>query len=320
MRFKHTFHVFVDNFSVIYKQLLFRLIITVISGIICGLCISPLLRDLIKSEQFNRLLEGIGGFASNLLNGKIDELSTFSQRVKDAYADVMVLLQAKTASFILSGFIVLLIYLVAKWFEGLCNYATAAVINDRMALRAEQPFLGTLIRNLKEAVIYNSIYIPLSIAYDLIVGVAMFFLLFFLLNNVLYFLISIFLFVLAIVLAIMIKMTFTCDWLPALIRGKKGQLGALKYSFVQKGKKPLGVMSNFTVITIGVFAVNAAAIVLTFGVGLLITIPSSYVIIICFEMVNYYDREELKYFLDKNTIVNTSKEHVVTREEFFRGE
>ena len=37
-------------------------------------------------------------------------------------------------------------------------------------------------------------------------------------------------------------------------------------------------------------------------------------------MVNYYDREELKYFLDKNTIVNTSKEHVVTREEFFRGE
>ena len=139
MRFKHTFHVFVDNFSVIYKQLLFRLIITVISGIICGLCISPLLRDLIKSEQFNRLLEGVGGFVSNLLNGEIEELSTFSQRVKDAYADVMILLQAKTASFILSGFIVLLIYLVAKWFEGLCNYATAAVINDRMALRAEQP-------------------------------------------------------------------------------------------------------------------------------------------------------------------------------------
>lgn len=320
MRFKHTFHVFVDNFSVIYKQLLYRLVIMLISGIICWLCINPLVRDVIRSEQLNDLLESLHGFITNLLNGKLEELSALSQMVKDAYAEVIALINSKTSSIIVSGLVLLLIYIVTKWFEGLGNYATASVINDKMALRAEQPFLGTLIRNLKEAAIYNAIYVPLSIAYDLLISVAMFFLLFFLLNNVLYFFISIFLFVLALVVSIVIKMTFTCDWLPALIRGKKGQAGALKYTFVQTGKKTLGVMSNFTIITIGVFAVNAAALILTFGVGLLITIPSSYVIIICFEFVNYYDREEIKYFLDKNTIVNTSKEHVITREEFFKGE
>ena len=199
------------------------------------------------------------------------------------------------------------------------NYAAAAVINDKMALRAEQPFLGTLIRNLKEATIYNAIYVPLSILYDIVVGVAMFFLLFFLLNNVLYFFICVFLFVLAIVVSIVIKMTFTCDWLPALIRGKKGQLGSFKYTFCRKNKGTLTVASNFAVLVLIIFALNAAALILTFGVGLLLTIPSSYVLLISFEFVNYYDREELKYFLDKDTIVSSAKEHTPTREEFFRG-
>lgn len=320
MRFKHTFHVFVDNFSVIYKQLLYRLVIVAVSAIICWLCINPVIRELIKSDQFTKLWESLSGFVTNLLNGKLEELSSFSQRVKDAYSEVIALLHAKTASFVLSGLLLLLIYVISKWFEGLGNYATAAVINDKMALRAERPFLGTLIGNLKQGAIYNAIYVPLSIAYDILVGVAMFFLLFFLLNNVLYFFISIFLFVLVIVVSIVIKMTFTCDWLPALIRGKMSQGEALRYTFKRTNKKTLGVMSNFAVIIIGVFALNAAALILTFGVGLLLTIPSSYVIIICFEFVNYYDREEIKYFLDKDTIVTTSKEHVVTREEFFRGE
>ena len=46
----------------------------------------------------------------------------------------------------------------------------------------------------------------------------------------------------------------------------------------------------------------------------------SYIIFICFEFVNYYDREELKYFIDKNTIIKPERERAVTREEFFRGE
>ena len=49
------------------------------------------------------------------------------------------------------------------------------------------------------------------------------------------------------------------------------------------------------------------------------TIPSSYVILICFEFVNYYDREEIRYFVDKNTIIKPEKERALSREEFFRG-
>ena len=47
MKFKHTFHVFVDNFGIIYKQLLYRLIILLVSGLICSLAIYHFIKELI---------------------------------------------------------------------------------------------------------------------------------------------------------------------------------------------------------------------------------------------------------------------------------
>ena len=69
-----------------------------------------------------------------------------------------------------------------------------------------------------------------------------------------------------------------------------------------------------------IFALNVFSFIFTLGVGALITIPASYVILNCFQLVNYYDREELKYFIDKNTIIKPEKEEIITREEFFKGE
>ena len=320
MKFKHSFHVFVDNFSVVYKQLLYRLVVLVISGLICWAGVYPFIKTFIDSEQLNTIIEGTKGFVTNLLNGEINELATISQDVKTAYAGFMELFNTKLSQAILSGLLILLITLISKWFMGLGNYATASIINDKMALRAKQPFFSTLIRNLKNAAIYNAIYVPLSVLFDLVIVVAMFFLFFTLLTHVVYFFICLFLFVLAVVFAITFKMTVTTDWLPALIRGKMKQGAAIKYTFSRKNKKTFNVMSNFAVIVLIVFALNMAALLLTLGVGLLLTIPSSYVIIICFEFVNYYDREEIKYSIDKNTIISPAKERPLSREEFFRGD
>lgn len=320
MKFKHSFHIFVDNFSVIYKQLLYRLVVMLISGVICWLGVYPFIKTFIDSEQLNTIIESAKSFVTNLLSGQMTELQSLSEKVKTAYAELIELFNTKLSEAVLSGLLLLLIIVVSKWFTGLGNYATASVINDKMALRAKQPFLVTLIRNLKNASIYNAIYVPLSVLYDLIIAVAMFFLFFTLLNSILYFFICLFLFVIAMVFAYTFKMTITSDWLPALIRGKMKQGAAIKYAFSRKNKNTFNVMSNFFVIVLTVFAMNMAALTLTFGAGLLLTIPSSYALIICFELVNYYDREEIKYSVDKNTTISPAKERPLSREEFFRGD
>lgn len=320
MKFKHTFHVFVDNFSVTYKQLLYRLVVGIIAALLTSLIIYEFAIQFINSESFNTLWTGSHDFVKKLLYGEMGELAKISENVRKAYDELIKLVSTKMPELVLSLLLILLVNIVATWFGGLGNYAAAAVINDKMTLHADLPFLSTLVRNLKEAAIYNAIYAPLSVLYDVAVCVGMLFFTFLLVNSGLPIIFGIFLFALVIVASITIKMTFTTDWLPAIIRGKKKQGEAFKYAFSRKGKKTLNVMSNFTVLVLIIMGLNVAALILTLGVGLLITIPASYVVIVCFELVNYYDREEIKYFIDKNHIVKPEKETVLSREKFFTDE
>ncbi len=318
MRFKHTFHVFVDNFSVTYKQLLYRLVILVVAGAIGFACVLPFIRGFLP--ELTDLYDGVRNFIMSLLEGNVGELKNFSERVQEKFNEILALMQTKVTDIVLMVMFIVLLYIIEKWFAGLGNYSAAVLINDKMALRANSPFIGSLIKNLKEAAIYNLIYVPLSILYDLAVCVLMFVLLYYLLNGVSMLIISIFIFALVLIIAIAFKMTFTCDWLPALICGKKGQRGSIKYTFSRKGKDTFKVFSNFIVLILLILSLNVTAVLTTFGVGILLTVPASYVILLSFEMVNYYDREELKYFIDKNTIVRPAKERTFTREQFFKGE
>lgn len=318
MKFKHAFNILIDNFSVTYKQLLYRLVIFVAAAAIGLGALTPFIRDFIKSEALNLLLSNIKTFVLDLLSGNVTDLSQVSSNIIYAYDKVIQLFQTRITEIVITGLMLIVLLIIEKWFTGLGNYTTAVIINDKMSLRTNSHFFGTLISHFKEAAMFNLIYVPVSVLYDIILAAALFVTLFFMLHGI-PFLLSIFIFALIMVLATAVKMTFTSDWLPALIRGKMGQKQSIKYAFSRKHKRTFNVFSNFVVLIILILAVNFLSFFFTFGVGILLTMPASYVILISFEMVNYYDREELRYFIDKNTIINPDKENVLTREQFFKG-
>lgn len=319
MKFKHTFHVFVDNFSVTYKQLLYRLIVSLVAIGLYAAVIVPLVKGLTDSAQYTNLIEGVKLFLKNLVEGNSAEMGEATEQIKTAFNGISEFVTHNAGNIALGALGVILVQLIQKFFDGIGNYVTAAVINDKMALRAQSPFMVTLLHSLKPAALYSLIYVPVSLVYSLAVYVGTFYIIFFLLPSF-FFPLKIFLFITLMVVAVSLKMVFTTDWLPALIRGKMRQGQAFRYTFSRKNKRTLNVLSNYLVITLMIFALNVAAVLCTFGAGTLLTVPSSYVILVCFEFVNYYDREELKYFLDKNTVIKPERERALTREEFFRGE
>ena len=319
MKLKHAFHILVDNFTVTYKQLLYRLVILVIAMAIGWGVLTPFIRDFIQSEAFDNLINGVRTFVLDFLGGKVDSLASVSESISVAYEQFIALFQTRIWEVVLTGLLLFVLLIVEKWFTGLGNYTTAVIINDKMSLRTSSPFIGTLISHFKEAALFNLIYVPLSVLYDVIVAAVLIVTLFFMLKGIQFFFVSVFIFALIMVIAIAIKMTFTCDWLPALIRGKMGHKQSIIYTLSQKNKHTFNVFSNFVVIIIMAIALNVVAFFFTFGVGVLLSLPASYVIIISLEMVNYYEREELRYFLDNNTIIKPEKEFTLTREQFFKG-
>ena len=318
MKFKHTFNVFIDNFSVTFKQLLYRVIITVIAAVIYAFIIDPFKDTLTGSADYVSLTSGVKEFLNNLIYGRPD-IAQSTEQIKTAFDNLLNMISSNRANIAWGVVAIVAVHFVEKFFMGLGNYAAAAVINDKMALRANSSFTLTLIRNLKEASLYNLMYVPLSMIYDAAILLGLYFLVF----KGFFFIMVPFqltIFVTLAIFAISIKMMLTTDWLPALIRGKMGQGKAFVYTFNRRRKNNLNVLANFFVLVMIIFILNVAGAVFSLGAALLITVPSSYVILLCFEFVNYYDREELKYFIDKNTIIKPDKERPLTREEFFRGE
>lgn len=312
MKFKYSFHVFVDNFSAAYKQLLYKLIVWIVAAGLFYVILNPVMVKLTESGFWDRTKEF---FTTIFSGGKVGDAT---QTLTDASGRIFSSI-GSAADVATVACLLLLVYVIEQWFLALGNYATASLINDKMALRANSSLILTLVRHLKDAAVYAAIYVPLSLLYNAIAGTAIFFFVFYGMFFIPIY-IQIFLFALIFVFAIVVKMTFTSDWLPALIAGKKKHGEAFRYTFARRGKKTANVMSNFAVIVLIIFAINVGAVLLTFGAGLLLTIPGSYVLLISFEFVNYYDREEMKFFIDKNTIIKPEKEYTPSREEFFRGE
>ncbi|MGN0813924.1 MAG: hypothetical protein ACI4MH_01675 [Candidatus Coproplasma sp.] len=322
MKFKHTFHVFVDNFSSTYKLLLYRIIVGLISFCLMAAVVYPLLQRIMDTTQFQAMNDSVAHFIAGLTALDFSEIQAAWQEMAAAFGQLGELFINKLGEIIGGVAVIVIVYFVQRFFYGLGNYTIGAMINDKMALHARSPFIGTLIKNLGKASLYNLIYVPVSILYDALCVAALWALLF-MGFGFLPLLVQIFLFVTIIIILTAIKMTFTCDWLPSLVYGKSNNRQAIAYCFNYSksgGKNFVDTLSNFIVLVLCVLAFNVAGLLLTFGAGMLITIPASYIILISFEFVNYCDNNDLKYFTDKNTIVKPEKETVQTREQFFRGQ
>lgn len=318
MKFKHTLLVFIDNFSVIYKQLLYRFVIYIITWTASYFIMLNFVSTFIDSDAFNAIWDNIRQMGLDFSDGKFDALPALYKKISEAVNELNILINNSISRLIVSMIVIVAINAVGKWFTGLSNYTTCAIVNDKMALHANLPFFATMIINLKSAALFNLIYVPIAILYDCVICVLMIFLLSVLVSSsVLPLVFAVFFFALVLVIAVSIKMTITSDWLPALVRGQKSQKDALIYAFSRKGKQTLSVWSNYVVLILIIFAFNMIALVFTAGTGLLLTVPAGFVILIVFELVNYYDREQIKYFVDRDTIVRPAIEKTPTREDFF---
>ncbi len=321
MKFKHTCNVLLDNFPLIFKQLLFRLVIWIVFGVLYAFCIYPLVNTILNSTALTDIVEGVKTFATNFLSGNFDDIADISESIKIAFDDLMQVLNGEIGRIVLTCILLAVIHLISKWITGMCNYGCALCLSEKMALRSNSPFLATTIRSFPRSSIYNLIYVVLSFLYDIVVIVIMGALLYLLVVFAgLPIFLALFIFTAVFVFAIAVKMTFTTDWVPALTRGRMTQLEAMEYTFSRKGKNTMNVLANYVIIVLLIFSVNVLAFISTIGVGILITIPASYVLILAFEMVNYFDRERITYSIGPDSMVQYKPDHEPTKEEFFRGQ
>ena len=319
MRFKHTIQVLIDNFRVTYKLLLYILVVMAITTGICMAIIIPFLDKLSGVEAYEALIGSFDTMFKEMLNGNLMNLATHFSDIKENFTGLVQYLGEHPTELALSAAGLCISMLLSDFFIGLGTYAAGSVINDKMAMHANSPFLATLIKNLGKAALYSVIYVPISFVYTAVCLVVLYLLLFVAFNG-LFLLIQIFLFVLFMMLLVGVKMMFISDWLPALICGKKKMGQAMAYSFTLESGRAASTFSFYASSIVLILAVNTLGFIGTFGAALIITVPLSFLYLLCYQFANYCDNNELKYFTDKRTIVKPEHEKETSRAEFLRGE
>lgn len=301
---KHAFNISLSKFTLVYKRLLFTVITGLILAAISVGVLYPLLAPIITRINDAHIIKALGSALQSLFGGNIEIQSASFQALSESYLKIIDIFSSDSAVIWSALAIVFVMILIFKFFDNISIYTTSDITNNFMNSASNYGFTSNMIINIKN----SSKYSLLMTLFDL-VSYAVNFGIIWLVGFVLY-KISVFFMIpmalLAIIVLFSIKNLIFAYWLPCMIVDKKSVITALKdsikLSFTKKHLLTnLGAYCAFWLLAISFSLVFG---VVTFGLALLIIAAYSVIFSRAYNLVSYYNIDNLKYYIDKNTVIN----------------
>lgn len=306
MRFANSIRLLMENFKQVFKLLIYRICMAVIVLALCSAFVLPELKEIANEPATQTLVEN---FKKIFLSMVSHEHGSPHQHIEAVFGQngnlkqfFNFILTMKT-ELLLVCLGCVLVYLVKRFVDTLVYFAFGSMLNDKMTTYTDTPFFTAFIANLGKASVYAALYVPIVFVLDVATVSICFVLLRFL-----PLLAALFLSVTLVVVIQSCKLTFTSPWMPAMTTDEKKLGEAIRYTNARE-KRQVGKMLAMYVVTVYLIIIlNVIAAVVTFGSALLLTLPTSYFLLICQQYVNYYTMKGKKYFITYNSIA-TNPEH-----------
>ena len=308
MLFTHSIKITIDNFRSVFKYMLYRIVSAIVFFSIMYVLLRLSLSFIVESAEVAALKDLVKEVVVCIISGNAARLSEIQELglFQKAVIDIGRLIADGGGA--IAGAVVgaCLIYLVSRIVDGLATFAMGAIVNDRMSLFARKPFSSAFFSTAGQGILYELIYVPMAFLYD-VATLALCWFLFFYLRGLMFpasfltSLVSLSLFVTAFCCLQALKMTLISAWIPAMIADRVPVRKALALSF--KNKEGFG--SRFVCFLSTIFIIVAGNIVFgvcTVGGALLLTVPLSFLLLLCIQFVYYYYYNHKKYFITEGEI------------------
>lgn len=307
MLFKNAFHLLVDNFSLNYKYLLYKIIISAIAVGLAAALIVPNVAFLFSSAELDSLIELVKQFLRALVSGDVEFLNGFPSRFKDCIQALGDLIVSRTGSVVFVCVAAVVVILIYRFLSGMGNFVFGGLIDDKMSSYAKTPFTSSYIKNLGRAALWQVIYVPVTFVYDVAV-LAICYVFFLVLLNVISFTLlatgaALMLSVALFLVAQAVKLTVFNSMVPAMVSEKAKLSEAFKTGFAHCKKHFGSLFSTYLVTSLIILCMCVGGSLCSFGAALLLIIPMSFIMLICIQFVSYYTFAGKKYFLTEDKIV-----------------
>ena len=291
----------VSTFRYLFKLILYRLLVSLVTIGLAVAIILPLISYVIHSEELKTLLTTGKDLFSNLFTGK--DLSPFSEKLVAGVGDLWLLIVSKKINLALVFLGIIVMVFANIFLRGLASYVYGIAVNDYMSTLSDFGFFHCFFRNLKSACLYQLVYALIKMVYY-VVAVA---LLFFLFTEMLA-TISLVAFPITYLFAVLLFALFHtlfCGMLPATVVGEKRVGDAFKISLRQvKDKKRFGSVfaSQIYFIVCSTVLVSAFGL-FTFGLGFFVMPIVCNMWEVSLSFAHYYAFNDKKFYLHYDNIV-----------------
>lgn len=306
MRFRNALRLLMDNFKHVYNLLLSKLIIGLVAAALCCAFVLPELHEIWGSAAVQGLVENLKEALKVLFSADRTKLETLKDNLigdGGSFEQVVQLLGGMRLEIILTCIGCAVVYLLKRFAETVCHFTTGSMLNDKMSTYAETPYGTAFVTNLGKASVYSLVYVPIVFLFDVImIALA------YLVLAVAPIFVGLFVAMTLIVCCQALKLTFTSRWLPAMTADDKKISESMRYVDKQEKRQGAKAFSAYLVGVYFIVIINVIAAFCTFGSALILTVPASYLFLICLQYVNYYTLKGKKYFLTYEDIA-TNPDH-----------
>ena len=286
------------NSNNIWKLLLYRFLCSLAILGLTTVIAWPIINVLIKDNFFVNLQKS---FEDMLFTLSFEKLFLTIDNVIKNFNNIISSNSLVVQTILCGVFVVVLI----SFMEGYAKMALHQSVYGYMSSLTKYGFTNSYIANFGKATLLNLVMLITILPINILVWGGSY-----LMASALYPKIGVFAIVLTFFLLIVIvalKNAFFAGWLPAKIVHNEPVFKSLKLGFKATIRIFLKSISSFLIFTLGVFMLNIFAFAFTAGVGLLITIPMTTLMLIIMGEVMYFESLGMRYYVDGEHIISPKK-------------
>ena len=305
MLYKNSIKVLFSNFVNVWKAILYFMLIVALSGFLIFLCINSIFKMLQDSGLFNDVATIYSDFLTNL---NLTELFASIGEIINSVVDTII---RKFSDIWLSFFgIIFVILFLSVFISNLTIMPMCNSINYYMGSLVKNgywnSFFDTFVKNLNIQFVAYFVTLPIK----LLIGVFVYFSFSLFNYSWVISVLAVILLVGGYVLLSAFKYTLFATWIPTYVITDYSIFKSLKLSIKNVFKQFLRVYGCAVGVVLTIICLNFFLGMFTLLVGLLVSIPMSYLLYSSFGMVTAYECQGMRYYVDVYNVITPMKKEM----------
>ena len=296
MALRNAFRLLGTNFSLVWKNLAYKLIVFAVFG---GIMVAFGLHivETLKSAGF---FDDLSEFWSNMFAMSTLEFNIALVDLLNSGADIVI---SNLASLSLNLIGICVAFIILCVFVNMAQLPMTDVIKGHMSSLTKFGFCGAYLRNFWNSLKQGIVLFLVKLPFWAIIVVSGYYVLNLMTLSSIWAILSPMLFALIAIIVISIQNTVFACFTPCLALHNCGVFKALNMGGKTVSKRFYRTWSNNIVFVVFAFVINFVCARYTYGVSLLVTLPATIVMNTIFNLVVYYESQGMRYYIDSNTII-----------------